>query len=219
MTERDAEAVTVVETPVSDKQFPPVYECTSDGVMHLWLIIPSRPSADGTVQLSREQMRAAMEFYDRSSMSNLSLGASAVMTVKKKDKIVDPYDSNWDADDDNTGYPCSDVEARVAGAGAILLSCADGNEMDTVALAVLLLTHHHSRFDPDPDSDSRGYHDHCYRHAAAARRLGARDIGSYTAYRASQDIDDDPRVSGVWKGLLGRKDVERVQAALVSCAY
>lgn len=218
MTERDANAVSVVETPESDKPFPPVYECTSDGVMHLWLIVPSRPSADGMMQLSREQMRAAMEFYDRSSLKSLSLGAGAVTTVKK-DKVVDPYNSNWDVDDNNTGYPRSNVDARAAAAGAILLSCADGNEVDTVALAVLLLTRYHPRFDPDPDSDSRGYHDRCYQHAAAVRRLGARDIGSYTAYQASQSINDDPRVSDVWKGLLERKDVERVQAVLVSCAY
>ena len=160
-------------------------------------------------------MHAAVEFYDRSSLSSLSLGAGAVTTMKK-DKAVDPYDSNQDDDDDNAGYRHSYTDARQAGAGAVLLSCADGNEVDAVALAVLLLTRHHSRL--DSDSHSGGYHDPCYRHAAAGRGLGARDVGSYTAYQALQVIDDDPRVSHVWKDLLEWPDVERVQAALVSCA-
>jgi hypothetical protein len=224
MTECDANTMYAVDTPESDaeaeKPVPPVYECTSEGVKHLWLIVSNRPSADGMVQLSEEQMRAAVLFYDRFSLSSLSLGAGAVTTVKK-DKTVDPYDSNPDGDNDNAGYRryCTDAREAGAGAGAVLLSCADGNEVDAVALAALLLTRRHSRF--DSDSHSRGYHDRRYRHTAAARRLrvGAHDIGSYTAYQASQVIDDDPRVSHVWKGLLKWPDVERVQAALVSCAY
>ena len=225
MTERDANTVYVVDTPESEAEteepVPPVHECTSDGVIHLWLIVPNRPSADGMVQLSDEQMRAAVEFYDRSSLTSLSLGASAsaVTTTTVKDKVVDPYDSNRDDDDDNAGYRHHYADAREADAGAVLLSCADGNEVDAVALAVLLLTRHHSRFNSDSDSHSRSHHDRRYRHAAAARGLGARGIGSYTAYQASQVIDDNPRVSHVWKGLLEWPDVERVQAALVSCAY
>jgi len=224
MTERDANTVYVVDTPESEAEaeesVPPVYECTSDGVMHLWLIVPNRPSADGMVQLSEEQMRAALKFYDRSNLSSLRVGAPDAVTTAKKDKVVDPYDSTQDDDDDNAGYRHYYTDAREAGSGAVLLSCADGNEVDAVALAVLLLTRHHSRF--DSDSDSRGYHDRRYRDAAAARGLGTRDVGSYTAYQAShasQVIDDDPRVSRVWKGLLEWPDVERVQAALGSCAY
>jgi hypothetical protein len=222
MTERDANTAYVADTPESEAEaeepVPPIYECTSDGVIHLWLVVPIRPSADGMIQLSEEQMRAAVDFYDRSRLSSLSLGAGTVTTVKKE-KAVDPYDSNRDDDDDNAGYHHYYADARKAGAGAVLLSCADGNEVDAVALAVLLLTRHHSRFDSDSDSRSRGYPDRRYRHAAAARGLGPRDVGSYTAYQASQVIDDDPRVSHVWKGLLEWPDVGRVQAALVSCAY
>ena len=233
MTEHDANAVYEVDTPEfeaeAEEPLPPVHECTMDGVKHLWLIVPTRPSADGMVQLSEEQMRAAVAFYDRSTLSR-SLGADAVTTVKvKKDKIVDPLacDSNGDGDDDNAGYRHHYANAREAGVGAgtVLLSCAEGNEVDAAALAVLLLTRHHSRFDSDSDSHSlaRGHHDrdHRYRHVAAARglRVGARDIGPYTAYQASQAIDHDPRVSHVWRGLLEWQDVERVQAALVSRGY
>jgi hypothetical protein len=229
MTERDANTVYEVDTPESEAELeaeepvPPIYECTMDGVMHLWLIVPNRPSANGMVQLSEDQMRAAMEFYDRSSLSR-SLGAGAMTTVTvKEDKVVDPYDSNRDGDDDNARYRPHYADAHEAGASAnaVLLSCADGNEVDAVALAVLLLTRHHLRFDSDSDSHSRSYRNRRYRHVAAARglRVGARDIGSYTAYQASQVIDNDPRVSHVWKGLLEWQDVERVQAALVSCAY
>jgi len=230
MTERDANTMYSVDTPKSEAEagepMPPVHKCTMDGVKHLWLIVPDHPSADGMIQLSEEQMRAAVEFYDRSSLSSLSLGSGAVNTVKvQEDQAVDPYDSTRDGDDDNAGYRHYYADAREAGAstGAVLLSCAVGNEVDAVALAVLLLTRHHTRFDSDSDSDShsRGHHDHRYQRAAAARglRVGARDIGPYTAYQTSQIIDHDPRVSHVWKGLLEWQDVERVQAALVSCAY
>jgi hypothetical protein len=224
MTERDANTVyaPVVDTPESEEPepVPPVSEYTMDGVMHLWLIVPNRPSADGVVQLSEQQMLAAVEFYDRSSLSRLSLGTRAVPTVKE-DQVVDPYDCSQDGSDDNAGYHhfCADAREAGPGAGGVLLSCAEGNEVDAVAIAVLLLTRHHSRF--DSDSRSRGHHERRYRHVAAARglRVGPRDNRSYTAYQASQVIDQDPRVSHVWKGLLEWQDVERVQAALVSCAY
>ena len=222
MTERDANTMTVVDTKSeveSEELVPPVYECTMDSVMHLWLVVPNRPSADGVVQLSEEQMRAAVEFYNRSSLSRLSLGAVArAVTTVKEDKVVDPYDCNQDGNDDNDGYRHYYADAREAGAGAggVLLCCADGNEVDAVALAVLLLTRHHACLDSDSDSHSRGHHDRRYRHVAAARGLRVRgpDIGSYTAYQASQVIDHDPRVSQVWKGLLEWGDVERVQAVL-----
>ena len=220
MTERDAHAVYEVDTPESEAEaeepMPPICERMSDGVVHLWLIVPDRPSADGMVQLSEDQMQAAVEFYDRSSPSRLSLsagGGDAAMTAKKKDKVVDPYDSNRDDADDNAKYY---TDVHEASAGAVLLSCAGGNEVDAVALAVLLLTRHHSRF--DSDSHSRDSHDRWYRNVTAPQ-LEAHDVGPYTAYQASQVVDDDPQVSHVWKGLLTRPDVERVQAALVSCAY
>jgi hypothetical protein len=228
MTERDANTMYPVDTPKSEAEaeepIPPVHKCTMDGVKHLWLIVPDRPSVDGMVQLTEEQMRAAVEFYDRSSLSSLSLDAGAASTGKvKEDQAVDPYDSTRDGEDDNAGYRHYYADAREAeaGAGTVLLSCADGNEVDAVALAVLLLTRHYSRFDSDSDSHSRGCRDHRYRRAAAARglRVGARDTGPYTAYQTLQVIDHDPRVSHVWKGLLEWQDVERVQAALVSCAY
>ena|SRR6266478_1631681 len=216
MTERDANTVYVVDTSESgaEQLLPPVYECTVDGVVHLWLIVPNRPSADGMVQLSEEQMRAAVEFYDRSNLSSLSLGSHAA-TILKRDKVVDPYESIREDDDDAGHLPYyPDARDTGTGAGTILLSCADGNEVDAVALAVLLLTLHHSRFDSDSNSPSRGCHEHRGRHAAAARTLGTDGVGPYTAYQASQFIDDDPRVSHIWKGLLEWQDVERVQAAL-----
>jgi hypothetical protein len=241
MTERDASAVYAVDPPESESEsesdfdldldseteapLPPVYECTLDGVMHLWLIVPSRPSVDGMVQLSEEQMRAAVEFYDRASLS-LSLGlgpgsgAAATATIDKA--AVDPHDcKRGDDEDDHPGYHHYYADARDAGAGAVLLSCADGNEVDAVALAVLLLTRQHSH------SRSRGYERG--RSATRGVRLGAHGVavaasashgvGSYTAYQASRLIDDDPRVSHVWKGLLEWQDVERVQTALLSCVY
>ena len=220
MTERDANRVCVVDTPESKAQseepISPVHECTLDGVAHLWLIVPNRPNEDGMVQLSEEQMLAAVEFYDRFSLRcpSPSLGAVVgTVTTVKKDKVVDPNDSSPDEGDDNAGYRHYYGDAREV--GEVLLSCAHGNEVDAVALAVLLFTRHRSHF----DSDSRGHHDHRYRYAAAAHGLGGRDVGPYTAYQASQVINDDPRVSHVWKGLLEWQDVERVQAALVSCAY
>ena len=214
MTEQDANTVYVVDASKSEadpkEPLPPVYECTLDGVTHLWLIVPNRPSEDGIVQLSEEQMRAAVEFYDRANLSSQSLGSGAADTVKvRKDKVVDPYDTSRE-DDDDDGY-----HHYYASAGGVLLSCADGNEVDAVALAVLLLTRHHLRFDPDSDCRSRGRHDRRFQHAVATRELGSHGVGSYV-YQASQVIEEDPRVSHIWKGLLEWQDVERVQAALLS---
>ena len=242
MTERDASAVYAVDTPGSESDsdldldldseiespLPPVYECTLDGVMHLWLIVPSRPSVDGMVQLSEEQMRAAVEFYDRSSLS-LSLssgppgsGAASTATIGKA--VVDPYDcKRGDDDDDDPGYHhyCADARDAEAGAGAVLLSCADGNEVDAVALAVLLLarqySHSHPRGHDRGRSATGGVRPGAYGDAVAASVCHG--VGSYTAYQASRLIDDDPQVSHVWKGLLEWQDVERVQAALLSCVY
>ena len=53
MTERDANAAFVLEYPGSEAgDDNSVYKCTVYGVMHLWLIVQDRPSADGMVQLS-----------------------------------------------------------------------------------------------------------------------------------------------------------------------
>jgi hypothetical protein len=129
-----------------------------------------------------------------------------------------PYNSSQDGNDDNAGYRHYYGNAREAGPGAgeILLTYAEGSEVDAVAVAVLLLTRHHSRF----DSYSRGHYERRYRHVAGVRglRVGARDIRSYSAYQASQVIDQDPRVSHVWEGLLGWQDAGRVQAELVAYA-
>jgi hypothetical protein len=185
--------------------------------MHLWLIVPSRPSAGGIVQLSDEQMRAAVKFYDRSS---LSMGSGSAATNEKA--VVDPYDRKREESQDagnHHSYADARDAAAGAGVGAVLLSCADGNEVDAVALAVLLLTRHHS-----PSHSLRTYSrvNERLRRLHAARGCGpgghaCHGIGLYTAYQASKFIDDDPRVSHIWKGILDWQDVERVQAALLSC--
>jgi hypothetical protein len=222
MTERDADTLYAVDTsepesePKPKSPLLPVNECTMDGVIHLGLVVPNRPSVDGMVQLSEEQMRAAVEFYDRSSLSSGPSVTATATATRTKDIAVDPYDCKWEDENGDAGYHLYYADARNAGAGAVLLSCADGNEVDAVALAVLLLARHHSRSHSHP----QGLRD-------AARGLGAHafaaDAGqgiwseSYTAYQASKLIDDDPQVSHVWKGLLEWQDVERVQAALLSC--
>jgi hypothetical protein len=166
VTERDARVAYVFDA----SPLPPVYECTLDGVQHLWLVVPSRPSADGLVQLSTEQMLAAVAFYER------------------------------------TGAVAAPAPAAEAGASAsaakVLCSCADGNEVDAVALAVLLVARHSCRCDswPPPRGQQHGAH------------FGR--SGSGLAYDASRLIEEDPGVSHIWKGLLEWKDVERVEAAL-----
>ena len=221
MTEHDAKAVYAMDSSGSESEsevlfdpespLPPVYECTQDGVMHLWLIVPNRPSVDGMMQLSEEQMRAAVKFYDLSSLSNGSSAATTTIATKNK-ATVDPYDCKL-KDDDGAGGHHYYADAPGTGAGAVLLSCSDGNEVDTVALAVLLLTRHHSR--THTRNAARGLRAH------APSAEAGHCVGSelYTTYRASRLIDDDPRVSHVWKGLLEWQDVERVQEALLSCVY
>ncbi len=172
LTERDARATYVVSAP----SLPPVYECTMDGVEHLWLVVPSRPSAGGQMQLTEDQMRAAVKFCERAGPA----------TPDEEDADADSCGSEGD----DAGYCVEACEE-----GAVLLSCAEGNEVDAVALAVLLLAH-----------QSRGY-DYW-------RVRGEQDGPNGPAYRASRLVDDDPGVSYVWKGLLGWQDVERVQAAL-----
>ncbi|KAI9452347.1 hypothetical protein BJY52DRAFT_1293450 [Lactarius psammicola] len=93
-------------------------------------------------------------------------------------------------------------------AGPMLLACAERNEVDVAALAVLLLArrshpagHEHAPF---PDR-------HC-------RRRGERALaGCAPTYQAARLLDDDAGISLVWKGLLGWQDVERLQAVLWTC--
>lgn len=61
LTESEARALYLL-TP---SPLPPVYECTLDGVVHLWLVVPSCPSVDGLMRLSEGQLRGAVEFYER----------------------------------------------------------------------------------------------------------------------------------------------------------
>jgi hypothetical protein len=65
LTEPEARAVYLfIPSPL-----PPVYQCTLDGVLHLWLVVPSSPTRsvddEGMMQLSEGQLWAAMEFYER----------------------------------------------------------------------------------------------------------------------------------------------------------
>ena len=56
MTEQDANTVYVVNASKSEadpkEPLPPVHECTLDGVMLLWLIVPNRPERgwEGTAE-------------------------------------------------------------------------------------------------------------------------------------------------------------------------
>lgn len=203
LTERDAKVAYVLDA--SELPLPPVYECTMDCVLHLWLVVPSRPGGvdrdgdgdgdgSGLTRLSEEQMRAAVEFYEYSGATNATDGDGAEAAMEEEEE-EDGYSS---ASEEDARYY---VGSRQAGA-AVLLSCAEGNEVDAVALAVLLLAHHSRRCDRRP---SRG--------------RGERCGGSSPTYRASQLIEDDPGVSHVWKGSLEWQDVERVQAALRKCLY
>ncbi|KAN0137932.1 hypothetical protein V8E53_004416 [Lactarius tabidus] len=89
-------------------------------------------------------------------------------------------------------------------AGPMLLACAEGNEVDVAALAVLLLAQRSAREQvPFPAADRR------------CRQRSERAIaGCELGYQAARLLDDDPGVSLVWKGLLGWQDVERLQAVL-----
>lgn len=171
LTENDARAAYVF----SASPLPPVYECTMDCVEHLWLIVPRRPSASGQMQLTEEQMRAALKFYGR---------AGATDEKAEKKTFTECCGLKDDA-----GYCAETCEE-----GAVLLSCADGNEVDTVGLAVLLLAHQSRDYDFQCVLDGHG--------------------PNGPAYRASRLIEEDPGVSYVWKGLLGWQDVESLQAAL-----
>jgi hypothetical protein len=101
----------------------------------------------------------------------------------------------------------AEIQGDEGGAGPILLACAEGNEVDVAALAVLLLAHRsrlavHERV-PFPVADRR------------CRQRSERALaGCEPTYQAARLLDDDPGVSLVWKGLLGWQDVERLQAVL-----
>lgn len=177
LTERDAREAYVF----SAETLPPVYECVMDCVEHLWLVVPSRPGADGQMQLTEEQMRAAVEFYE--------CVAAATTTAMISEKEAADGGRGWEGSD--AGYCAEACEE-----GAVLLSCAEGNEVDAIALAVLLSAHQSCK----------------YGHGWRTRDEHGGPNGP--AYHASRFIDDDPGVSYVWKGLLGWQDVERVQAAL-----
>lgn len=173
LTENDAKAAYVFGA----SPLPPVYECTMDCVEYLWLIVPQRPSAGGKMQLTEEQMKAAVKFYERAGATD--------------EKAEKSFTDCCGLKGDGAGR-C----AEICEEGAVLLSCANGNEADAVALAVLLLAH-----------QSRGYDYQCV--------LDGHHGGpSVAAYGASRLIEEDPGVSYVWKGLLGWQDVERLQAAL-----
>lgn len=91
------------------------------------------------------------------------------------------------------------------GAGPMLLACAEGNEVDVAALAVLLLAR---RSRP-------GGHEHAQFQDHRFRQRGERALASCAStYQAARLLDDDPGVSLIWKGLLGWQDVERMQAVL-----
>ena len=174
LTENDARTAYVL----SASPLPPVYECTMDCVEHLCLIVPRRPSAGGQMQLTEEQMRAAVKFYER-----------AGATDEKAEKEATARDC-CSLNGTDAGYCAETCEE-----GAVLLSCADGNEVDAVALAVLLLAH-----------QSRDYDCQC--------KLDGHGRPNGPAYRASRLIEEDSGVSYVWKGLLGWQDVERLQVEL-----
>jgi len=73
---------------------------------------------------------------------------------------------------------------------------------------------------PTPTREAMNQPDQSAKHTAS-EWTRTRDIGSYTAYQTPQVIDDDPRVSHVWKGLLEWRDMKPVHwhAPLVSCVY
>jgi hypothetical protein len=136
-----------------------LYECTLDDVDHA----PSCQVARAYMEYSQEQMRAAVEFYDRSGLS-----LSAAATATNGEAAGDSYDCKREGVAAG-GYHRHYADARDAGvrAGAVLLSCTDGNGVDAVALAVLLLTRHHSR--PHSHSTTPG----AMAAATCTRRVGS----------------------------------------------
>ncbi len=101
-------------------------------------------------------------------------------------------------------------EDDVGRAGPMLLACAERNEVDVAALAVLLLARrsHPAGHGHAPFPDRR-----CRQHGHGERALA----GCAPTYQAARLLDDDSGVSLIWKGLLGWQDVERLQAVLWTC--
>ncbi|KAI0291068.1 hypothetical protein B0F90DRAFT_1824313 [Multifurca ochricompacta] len=182
---------------------PPVYECTIDGVAHMWLLVPFRPNVEGSMQLTNEQMRLAVEFYDRACNSS-SRGAAR---RSSNTTPVSPTTSTMMDDDEYWGREGEREEDDER--EPILLTCIEGNEVDILGLAVLLLARQINRdmFQVgDPSFYGRNW----------GEKLGR--VASTMVYRTSQTIDDDPNVAQIWKGLMSWEDMDRVQDVLRMCA-
>ena len=202
LTEGDAHAAYEFESSPGDSDsedespLPPVYECLIDGVEHLWLIVPRRSAqkVNGLMQLSEEQMCAAMAFYRRRTAAGAGNAGSTDANVD--DVEADPNGQKGDS----AGF-----HADPGVAAPVLVSCTYGNEVDAVAVAVLLLAQH-----------VKIRRRHRRRHASGYRSArGGQSINSQ-AYCASRFVETDQGVSYVWKGLLEWQDVERVQTVLRS---
>jgi len=88
MTERNARAL----YELGDALLPPVYECTIDGVAHLWLVVPPRiRSADARERsvLSDAQLGAAVEFTAAAEMQDDEDGAGPMMIASAEGNEVD----------------------------------------------------------------------------------------------------------------------------------
>ncbi|KAH9055359.1 hypothetical protein EDB87DRAFT_1688294 [Lactarius vividus] len=102
----------------------------------------------------------------------------------------------------------AEAEDHAGAAGPMLLACAERNEVDVAALAVLLLARR-SR----PSGQGRAsFPDRRWRQRGERARAGCTPT-----YQAARLLDDDPGVSLVWKGLLGWQVVERLQTVLSTC--
>jgi hypothetical protein len=75
LTEPEARALYLF-TP---SPLPPVYECTLDGVVHLWLVVPSHLCVDGVMQLNEGQLHAAVEFYERTGAAATACDAGTML--------------------------------------------------------------------------------------------------------------------------------------------
>ncbi|KAH9957687.1 hypothetical protein BC827DRAFT_1157158 [Russula dissimulans] len=222
LTERDARAAYEIQSNSGDSvqardsengppsPLPPVYECLVDGVQHLWLIVPRRSArkVNRLMQISEEQMRAAMAFYGRTptAAGTNGTGSARGTDANVDDDVLVAADRNRDSqpeEGDDAG-----LHADPGVAAPVLVSCTYGNEVDAVAVAVLLLAQH---------VNIRPHHHH--RHASSYRSARGGQSINGQAYLASRLIETDQGVSHVWKGLLEWQDVERVQTVLRSSVY
>jgi len=97
--------------------------------------LPPRRSArkvNGLTQLSEEQMRAAMAFFRRTTVASTGSAGITGMTV---DDVAADRNSQ---EGDDAGFHADDPGV----AAPVLVSCTYGNEVDAVAVAVLLLAQH-----------------------------------------------------------------------------